>query len=77
MQVIIEQAWRDAINTELKTRGMTRAEYARSLAVSTAYVSGYLNGRRSPGAEVMERWLKALDLEPVITFRRTESKASA
>lgn len=76
MQVIIEQAWRQAIDEELKRRKWSRSEFARHLGVTPGFVSNYLNGTNSPGPEVMERWLRSLDLEPVLTFRRV-SKATA
>jgi transcriptional regulator with XRE-family HTH domain len=77
MRVVIESAWRAAIISELKTRQMSRSDFARMLQVSPQYVTDRLNGRKPPGSEVMEKWLSVLGLRPVLSFEPIEAVVTA
>jgi transcriptional regulator with XRE-family HTH domain len=70
MQLILQKQFRDIIEHELDRRKMRRSELARAMNVAPQMVTDYLNGRRDPGPEVIEKFFNALDLEPKLTFRR-------
>lgn len=45
--------------------GITQAELARRMHVSRAMVNQYMNGSRSPGLDVVERFALALEVDPL------------
>lgn len=67
MSVIIDQQFRDAIESELKARQMSRSDLARAMGRSPQYVCEYLNGRKTAGPDVMEQFFAALGLVPRLT----------
>jgi len=70
MHVIIEQQFREIVEAELKEKGWTRSQLAREMGVRPQIVTDYLNSRNTPGPDVMERFFKALNLEPELRVRR-------
>lgn len=60
--MIIESQFREAIETALVERGWSRSELARQVGVAPQMVTDYLNARRKPGPDVMERFLKVFGL---------------
>lgn len=62
--MIIEKQFRDEVNRVLTEKGWSRSELARRMQVDRAYVSNYLNGRNSPGPDVMEKFCIALEMVP-------------
>lgn len=51
-----------SVRTELLIRGITLTEFAKTLGISTAYLSDILRGRRD-AKEQKQRIAKLLDLE--------------
>lgn len=68
--MILEQQFRDLIESEMKSRGWSRADLARAMHASPQFVTDYLNGRRSPGADVMERFFSAFGCTPKLVLDR-------
>lgn len=68
--MILEAQFVEIIESTLSTRGWTRSDLARAMGVHKTYVSNYLNGRQVPGPDVMERFFRALDLEPNLSVRQ-------
>jgi transcriptional regulator with XRE-family HTH domain len=66
--MIIDKQFREQIIAAMKSQGVTRSDLARRLGVTPGFVSNYLNGRKSPGADVMERFSAALNLKPRIVL---------
>lgn len=66
MTVILEEQFRTIVNNRLKTLGWSRSDLARAANVTPQYVTNYLNGRNTPGTDVMEKLLAALKLRPRI-----------
>ena len=48
------------VNEILDAEGISRAELARLMGVAQPVVLQYLNGKSSPGLEMIERFAKAL-----------------
>lgn len=64
---MIEKQFVEIIETTLLERGWSRSDLARAMGVGPQMVTDYLNGRKKPGAEVIERFFRALDLVPELT----------
>lgn len=75
--VILEKQFLRIVEDELADRHWTRTDLAREIGISRQMVTDYLNGRRSPGADVMERFFSALDLEPEIRVKRKKATSIA
>lgn len=74
--MIVEQ-FIELVNCELEKRGMTRRALSIEMGVTPQTVNSYLNGHRSPGPEVMERFFTALNLEPKLSCTEVQEKVSA
>ena len=72
MHVIIEQQFRDIVQGQLEQHGMSRSELARRIGVPPQMVTDYLNGRRAPTGDMIEKFFKALGLTPELTFHPVE-----
>ncbi|TWT48211.1 helix-turn-helix protein [Thalassoglobus neptunius] len=72
MKLILEKQFIDLVNNELKARGWSRSDLAREMGVRPGYITDYLNGRYSPGTDVMERFFDALELQPTLTVKRSK-----
>lgn len=72
--MILEQQFRDLVERELKELGWTRADLARAMKTRPQFVTDYLNGRHSPGADVMERFFTALGVTPQIVVRKKSDR---
>jgi transcriptional regulator with XRE-family HTH domain len=64
MHVIIEKQFRDIVQRQLEADGVSRSELARRLGVPPQMVTDYLNGRRAPTGDMIERFFGALGLAP-------------
>jgi len=51
------------VNQKLTEKGWTRAALAEAMDVPPQFVTNYLNGRRSPGSDVIARFFAALGYE--------------
>lgn len=69
--MILEEQFIQIVEAELDSRKWSRSDLARAMGVSRQYVTNYLNRRSSPGSDVMERFLAALDLQPRLSVSRT------
>jgi ribosome-binding protein aMBF1 (putative translation factor) len=77
MHVIIEKQWREIVNAELERRGMSRSELGRRIGLSPQNITEYLNARKCPSPAMMERFLRALDLEPRLSTKKIPAETSA
>lgn len=66
--MILQQQFRDLINSELKRLGWTRQRLALQMHVHSGYVSNYLNGDKDPGDDVKEKFFRALGVRPRLTI---------
>lgn len=72
--MILEQQFLELIESELKEKGWSRADLARAMNATPQYVTNYLNGRRSPGADVMERFFRALGCTPRLVVEQKSAR---
>jgi ribosome-binding protein aMBF1 (putative translation factor) len=75
MIVVIEEQFREIVEAKLKDKGWSRSELARQMGVRPQFVTDVLNARNSPGADVMERFLKALNLRPKLAAEEIEAES--
>jgi transcriptional regulator with XRE-family HTH domain len=68
MSMILQEQFRNLINSELKRLGWTRLRLANEMGVHSGYVSNYLNGDKDPGDDVKEKFFKALGVQPRLTI---------
>jgi transcriptional regulator with XRE-family HTH domain len=68
MVVILQEQFRNLVNSELERLHWSRAELARRMAVAPSYVSIYLNGDADPGDDVKEKFFAALGVSPRLTI---------
>ena len=73
MHVILEKQFRTIVEDRLSTLGWSRSALARRMDATPQFVTNYLNGRNTPGPDVMERFLSALGLEPRLTVEEKNS----
>jgi transcriptional regulator with XRE-family HTH domain len=74
--VILQEDFRRLVEEQLSDQQLSRSELARRMNVTPSYVGDYLNGRNSPGPDVMERFFSALGVKARIVIER-ESKEAA
>ena len=80
--MILEKQFVDLVNEQLGKQEMSRSDLARAMGVGPQYVTDYLNGRKKPGPEVIERFFSALGVRPrlsidAVSHSKTEKKVSA
>lgn len=76
MHLIIDQQFREIVNDRLAERGWTRTDLAERMGVPRTTVTDYLNGRRHPGPEMIEKFFAALDLRPKLVAEETRESAT-
>ena len=64
MNVIIDHEFREIVEREMAARKWSRSELARQAGMSPQMVTDYLNGRRRPGTDTIEKFLAAFNLRP-------------
>jgi transcriptional regulator with XRE-family HTH domain len=62
--MILQNRFQARVKEELEKRDWSQSKLAESMGVGRAYVSNYLNGRSSPGLDVIERFAFALNVDP-------------
>ena len=75
MAVILQQQFRNLVNSELVRLGWTRLRLAKEMGVASGYVSNYLNGDKDPGDDVKEKFFRALGVQPRLTIEPLETPA--
>jgi hypothetical protein len=65
MNVILEQRFREKLQLAIDANRWTQADLARAMEVDRQYVSKYFKGHANPGLDVIERFAKALHVEPL------------
>lgn len=73
---ILQQTFVANVRRHLKSSGWTLTELARRMGVAQPMVSQYMNGHRSPGFDVVERFAAALECDPHELLRVTEMENS-
>jgi len=59
-----------ALEHERERQGMTKSALAEQLGVAPARITEWTTGKVQPGIDVLERWLRVLDLEVRLTPKR-------
>lgn len=77
MNVILQQQFRDLINSELSRLDWSRARLGREMGVPASYVSKYLNGDVDPGDDVKEKFFSALGVSPRLTIEPIRKNLAA
>jgi len=77
MQLILQKQFREIVEDELGRRHWSRSDLARAMNCSRQMVTDYLNGKREPGPDTMEKFLSALELEPKLSVVRRKATALA
>lgn len=73
MEMILENQFVELVEEQLEKQHMSRSDLARSMGVGRQYVTDYLNRRKNPGPEVMERFFLALGVRPRLSVDEPES----
>lgn len=73
---MIDEQFVALVNAELQARGWSRSDLARAMGVGPQMVTDYLNGRKKPGSDVIERFFAAFDVEPELRLRPRSVRAS-
>lgn len=63
--MLLQYRFQARVKDELAKRNWSQTKLAEVMQVGRAYVSVYLMGKRSPGLDVVERFAKALEIDPV------------
>lgn len=74
MEVILEKQFREIVEARLEELGWSRSELARRMDASPQYVTNYLNSYKTPGTDVMERFLLALGLSAKLVVTKKSEK---
>lgn len=61
---LLQKKFQQKVRELLISKGWSQSALAREMDVAPMTVSQYLNGKRSPGLDVLERFAKALEVEP-------------
>lgn len=67
MEMILEREFCTLVESRLSDLKWSRSELARQMKVGPQYVTDYLNGRKKPGPEVIEKFFGAMGLVPHLT----------
>lgn len=62
--MVLQKRFAEQVLTRLDELEWNRARLAREMGVPSPYLSQYLNGRNSPGLDVIERFANALGVDP-------------
>jgi transcriptional regulator with XRE-family HTH domain len=65
MDVTLQERFRENVNHLLVEKCISRSELARMMNAKPQYVTDYLNGRISPGLNVIVRFADALGVDPL------------
>jgi len=71
---VISDDFVEAIEKRRAELGWTKQRLADEMGVGISYVGDYINGRRKPGPEVVERFAKALGMQARIVFEPLSMK---
>lgn len=63
--MILEQRFLKRVAEAMQAQDMNQSALARKMNVTRSMVSQYLTGHRTPGLDVVERFAKALDVDPL------------
>lgn len=66
-EVILQNEFRTFVLEEMERQKLSQGELARRMGVARPSVTQYLNGSRSPGMDVVERFYAALGFQPRLT----------
>lgn len=58
--MFIQEDFTRLVEEQLKAKGWSRSELARQMGIAPQIVTNYLNGRNSPGPDMIERFFVAL-----------------
>lgn len=61
---MLAQHFRANVDAILDSRGWSRTDLANEMQVGKQYINSYLNGHRTPGLEIVEKFAKALHVDP-------------
>ena len=75
--MILEKRFVERVTEALDLLGINQAELARRMDVSRAMVNQYLNGSRAPGLDVIERFAKALEVDPLSLLAEEKVSSNA
>lgn len=64
MKLILQENFRRKLFEALHAKEWSQSDLAREIGVSRQLVGDYFHGRKSPGLDVVERFAKALDVDP-------------
>lgn len=73
--MILQNEFRVFVRTELDRQHISQAELARRMGVARSLITKYLNGERSPGMDVVEKFYRALGFTPSLTSVPAKKKA--
>ncbi|MGD9713529.1 MAG: helix-turn-helix domain-containing protein [Thermomicrobiales bacterium] len=62
--MIMQRRFRERVLERIQVMDITKAELARRMEVVGPYVHQYLSGRNCPGFDVVERFARALEIDP-------------
>lgn len=62
MHLILQALFSRNVRAALKELGWTQVQLAEEMGVAPQYVNDYLNHRKSPGLDVLEKFARALDV---------------
>lgn len=62
--MILHDNFRTKLDQALKEKGWSQSDLAREMCLSRQMISDYMNGRKCPGLDVVERFAKAVDTDP-------------
>lgn len=66
MKMILQERFRANVQRMLNSRGWSKADLARRMAVDGPYIHQYMRDEgRSPGMDVIERFASAFEVDPV------------
>ena len=74
---VLQQRFQHSLRQAIADAGMNQTQLAEKMGVSKMYVSKYLNGVSSPGLDVIEKFSKALGLEPHDLLLPAEEKIAS
>lgn len=74
--MILQEDFRRLVEQQLVEQQLSRSGLARRMEVTPSYVGDYLNGRNSPGADVMERFFRALGIRVRLTVESVASQSA-
>jgi transcriptional regulator with XRE-family HTH domain len=64
MEVKLHKTFQRKLRDALKAKGWSQYRLAQELGIAPQAVGDYFHGRKCPGLDVVERFAKALDVDP-------------